>query len=711
MPILQPTGNAQWDQDLGTLGGALFPDQSKQAMAYYYGSESRKAQLQGNKLIDQGNAQARLMGGLDYGQGTTTMAAPTWATPQNVPGAFPIMNPPSNLPYGPGPNGTNAPLSSAIVGQPQPGGVPTPTMTPTQAANTMANLVENHPNSPTQGPPPPPMSSPAPNAGASSQTPTTTTSNGQPPPDDPASAAVHPGSVASGGGGVVHAGPANANGSPAPVMPGLNLGTYVALAVAAGHDAASAQAMGQATIAAAVQSGRITPQQAHELLAGVGQAAPVGADIAARSASNVAGIQAGAELAKQKMVTGETAREFDEQTVWAKPNASAPAILMRRKDAVALGVPITDTSIEQTRTQQAGAPITVVPPLPPDAPPGTPPNAPVSMPASEAQKPYPQPPPGTPPRPAVYEPSTALPGAQSAAELADYVNPANPTQTIRRRQDQAQAEGLTRAPATMEGWQALATAAAANAPPEKRQDIISRVIQAGQGYLTPVKLDPAQEAQAQQLLDQQLQKLIPVPSGYSGWMTGPTGFGSNTDPAGASPALVSAYSDLTQQYYNSGPTKGNHITSANAALQQLTAQGFINPQQSRGYQSPTGSETKITKDTKAGPVNRFKIDLVDPTTGQPYAAGKAPKIVMQPPVSSVIPPAGAAPAPAPAPAPPAPAPAPAPAPPAPAPAPAPARPGAISLGPAPPGSREGAPVYNAQGQPVGVNHGGLVYPQ
>jgi hypothetical protein len=287
------TGNAQWDQGLSSLGNALFPDPSKAAQGYYYGSEARKAQLQSNTIIDQQNYKNRLMQGVysrDGSYNTPPPASPTWQQPQNIPNAAPIMAPPSNLPMGP---------AGGRLAQ--------PTMTPGQAASTIGSILDNHPNSPTQGGTAPSFSSPAPNAGAP-PAPTATGSDGSPGPDE-ASAPLHPNSVASGGGGVVYGGPAAANGSPAPVA--VNLGTYVAEAVASGYDAAQAQAMGQATIGAAVQQGRITPQQAHELLATTGQAGPVNADIGARATIGSAQIQAAAHLAAQRMVTGETAREFN----------------------------------------------------------------------------------------------------------------------------------------------------------------------------------------------------------------------------------------------------------------------------------------------------------------------------------------------------------------------------------------------------------------
>ena len=95
MPTIR-TGNQEWDQNLNTLGGALFPDPSKAAQGYYYGSQARQSQLESNKLIDQMNWRNR------YGMMTQGGAQPgplTFQQPQNVPGAAPISAPPSNLPY------------------------------------------------------------------------------------------------------------------------------------------------------------------------------------------------------------------------------------------------------------------------------------------------------------------------------------------------------------------------------------------------------------------------------------------------------------------------------------------------------------------------------------------------------------------------------------------------------------------------------------
>src|SRR5262245_36060243 len=149
MPTIS-TGDPGWDQNLSTLGNALFPDPSKAAHAYYYGTEARKAQIETNKLIDQQNWRNRLMQG-QPAFGLAPPASPTWTQP-DLPGAAPIVAPPANLPMT-----GQQPLSSAIVPQ-QPRQV-VPTMTPPQAADRLGEIVANNPQL-TQGTPPP-MSPPA----------------------------------------------------------------------------------------------------------------------------------------------------------------------------------------------------------------------------------------------------------------------------------------------------------------------------------------------------------------------------------------------------------------------------------------------------------------------------------------------------------------------------------------------------------------------
>src|SRR6478672_4670635 len=230
------TGSKDWDQGLGTLGQALFPDPSKQAQAYYYGAESRKAQLGSNKMIDEQNWKNRFMQ-MQPGLGLPTPAAPTWSQPplENSP---PIVNSPGNLPMGgPGPGPVASPGSGPGPGptlgatvMPSPGASPhtnnpannyiPQTMSPQEAARLLPAIVAPH----TTGTPPP-SSPPAP---SSPPSPNTTGSDGSVPANDPVSGVLAPGSVTEPDGGRKMSGPAQANGAPAKTP--FDLQTYVAIA-------------------------------------------------------------------------------------------------------------------------------------------------------------------------------------------------------------------------------------------------------------------------------------------------------------------------------------------------------------------------------------------------------------------------------------------------------------------------------------------------
>ena len=126
MPTIS-TGNPGWDQNLSTLGNALFPDPSKAAQGYYYGTEARKGQLESNKIIDQQNWRNR------YGmmtQGGPQPAPPVYQRMDNVPGAAPILAPPTNLPYAGSPAPAAPSLAAAITN-----------MTPQQAASMVPAAV------------------------------------------------------------------------------------------------------------------------------------------------------------------------------------------------------------------------------------------------------------------------------------------------------------------------------------------------------------------------------------------------------------------------------------------------------------------------------------------------------------------------------------------------------------------------------------------
>src|SRR4249920_3701696 len=89
------TGYEDWDQNLKTLSQSLFPDPSKAAHAYYYGSEARKAQIEAARLQDQMAAGHAALG-MQFGRAPN----PTYRQ-----GGFDttIMNDPYAVPTAPGP--------------------------------------------------------------------------------------------------------------------------------------------------------------------------------------------------------------------------------------------------------------------------------------------------------------------------------------------------------------------------------------------------------------------------------------------------------------------------------------------------------------------------------------------------------------------------------------------------------------------------------
>jgi hypothetical protein len=168
---------------------------------------------------------------------------------------------------------------------------------------------------------------------------------------------------------------------------------------------------------------------------------------------------------------------------------------------------------------------------------------------------------------------------------------------------------------------------------------------------------------------------------------------TNTLPPGSSPDLDLTLQDLTDQYFYKSPDsniKGNRVAAANAAIKQLIAEQYIKPDQDRGVglypgSTSSGSINKgvLQDDGSVSQVPHFRVDIMDPKTGQPYPRGKAPKVRMQSlsndvakstatATTATTPPAGA-------------------------------------LGPAPPGAADGTTGTTSTGQ-RGVVRGGWVFP-
>src|SRR5262252_5320177 len=241
------TGNAAWDQGLGALSN-LF-DAGKQLQVYYYGSEARKAQLEGNRLINQQNAEnyvTSALGGRGFQDFTYTQPAQT--------GAAPILAPPANLP------GVSGPTLGQTV-------MPSPGQIATAAANTPANVAPY-----TRGTPPA-TSSPAPGAGAPFA-PNGTGSDGSQPQNNYGDGAVHPASFnpTPGQGGTIRAPAAGPNGSIAPAA--FDLQKFVTMSVFAGKDAAQAQAIGSSYLGNLYHQGAISEGEYRRQLASVGVTQP-----------------------------------------------------------------------------------------------------------------------------------------------------------------------------------------------------------------------------------------------------------------------------------------------------------------------------------------------------------------------------------------------------------------------------------------------------
>jgi len=262
------------------------------------------------------------------------------------------------------------------------------------------------------------------------------------------------------------------------------------------------------------------------------------------------------------------------------------------------------------------------------------------------------------------------------AEYGTFVDPTNPTKTIEITKGRAAALGLQPAPTGQDAVTALGTSAITNAPPEQAADVRARV-QFAQPPAKPV--DANETAKKQFLIDQQLDKMMPVPSGMHPFL--------NTNPAAASPEFGPVLTDLADQYFNNSTDKtirNDPIAAANAALKQMVRQGYINLNQDRSIGYYPGGETSYLQKPvfdKAGNIvqhtPRFKVDIINPVTKKPYAPTEVPARIPMAEAGGAVPAAGAA--------------------------------KGGSLGPAPPGVPEGGTVYGPDGKPAGVNRGGQVY--
>jgi hypothetical protein len=248
------TGNAQWDQGLNSLGSSLFPDPSKIAQAGYYGAEARKAQMDAASKAGQMNALAY---GIPASLGGQPPSAPNFQPVTAVPNSNAVMlAPPSSN------------LSGVFTGQPLP------------------------PN----GPPAPGLP-PAPN---------TTASDGSVPPATPqdGTGILHPNAITPSDGGMKVSGPAQHDGSPAPVPNFSAVATYLA---AGGMDANSVTNALKALNTQAYNNGNIDYQHYKMNDASLGSGTMFKED----AATGRTIIQEAGATGRQNIVTGETKREFN----------------------------------------------------------------------------------------------------------------------------------------------------------------------------------------------------------------------------------------------------------------------------------------------------------------------------------------------------------------------------------------------------------------
>jgi len=310
--ISGPSFDSNWNGALGTLSHALFPDPSRAAQAYYYGTEARNKILSGDTAITEANSAQRALAMQMALDRMGPQPGPVTYHPSGLPGGAPIMDPPNTStdtyytpPGVPGPDGPHPVQLYQNYGE-------------GSAANPKGFATTGVPA---------PASSPAPNAGAP-PAPNTTTSNGQVPPNDQGSGVLHPGSVTAPDGGVKMSGPAAADGSPA--KPAFTLGTYVALQAMAGRNAEAAKIQGLSYITSAWQHGLIDTATYHQMLGGLGNTGMYESDQATNRAVTVANIQEGGAIKREGMRLGERWQEFQGtplQHTGVDPNSGQSTLL------------------------------------------------------------------------------------------------------------------------------------------------------------------------------------------------------------------------------------------------------------------------------------------------------------------------------------------------------------------------------------------------
>jgi hypothetical protein len=351
----------------------------------------------------------------------------------------------------------------------------------------------------------------------------------------------------------------------------------------AGIDAATLAGGGQALAYEMLSRKLITPNQYHQMLAGTGQAAPLVADVNAASSLATTTLTQQAEtarnaatnaaaMARQQVVTGE-ARRADEMHPTMTLDETGKPVWRGRRDS--LGQP-------------------------------------------------------------VYDPTAASAGAAARAKAENeprlYYHPSQPTVILERVPAQARTEGLL--PVTSpDQLSSTISSAIVQATPEAAPVLAARrdlAMPPTTRAAPRTAVEDANEQNAQQtLIDNELDRMFPADPTR-------TGRGHSTTDAlsgAASPDLGPVLRDLSNQYRNADP-KGDRIAATQKAINQLVSQGYIIPGQTRSR--PTSRSFTNNKTGEITQTPHFQVDLHDPKTLQPYAAGKAPTSIPMQALSGAV---------------------------------------------------------------------------
>jgi len=724
------TGNAAWDQGLGSIFGGLFPDPSRVAQAGYYGAEQRYKQLQSSQVRNQMAHQQ----GLDQAATTLTQPVTSYAPSPEGPNMPPIMQPPGSYVPAQAPPAAAPPSLGTTVAAGAGGGGPAPAPAPAAppaapapivAGQVGANMAPGGLSSlfaqgggavaPAGGGTmrldqgtPPPTSSPAPGAGAPPAS-NATASDGSVPNNDTTSGIFHPGSITPPGGGRKTSGPANADGSPAKPM--ITAAQYVALAVGAGHEANQALLEWRSMISSAYDTGRIDENTYHHMM-GAAEPSIINQDTASRTQITTTGMTNATELKKQGMVTGENARQFNEAIVQtvnpADPNG--PPIPVRRMD-LKPGMQEWNQGI----ATQRGGPVVV-----------NGPNGPVNTTLSAAVTPGPN-------QPTSYQSGTADIKETHGGAYGTFVDPQDPDPTHARtmRTDDAAAKGWipygTMAPKTpMTANESFQQNAQQHGIDQEIYPQPQKGSLTSPGYVTaPVVFSPAAQAKIQALQTrfmtaargdpgaahrmavQALQQSGDLPSATqvdalrnAGGVVSTAG-GRVTDPRLSVSPSYDGKGTTTPHLWVGLKGEGNPNDPGAPTAFNLEPGPRVGSQTAPGPQAPSQG-APVANQPAPGPAYRSTSEIFGsgggppaPGTppgpapvpffqrflGQPAASGPTPLTTQQ--MYGGVSPTPAAPAAA-------------------------APPGAI--GRAAPGAADGSIQYDTAGRPAGIVRGGLVYP-